>query len=339
MTKVAVIGAGSWGTAVASLAVRNAPTWLWARNPQLARDIEVDHRNTSYLPNVALPPQLRATSSLEEAVTDAEVVVMGVPSHGFRAVLADAAPFVSAGVPVISLTKGVEQGSLKRMTEVIHELLPSCSAGVLTGPNLAQEILAGFPAASVVALGDGGVCSNLQRLFSTEVFRVYTNPDVIGCEVAGALKNVMAIASGMADGMGFGDNTRAALITRGLAELTRLGVALGGQPLTFSGLAGMGDLVATCISRQSRNRHVGEELGRGRTIDAIVTEMKMVAEGVKTSRAVVDLARAHGVEMPIAEQVVAVLYDGKPAADVIAALMRRQAKPELHGITEAPPRP
>jgi glycerol-3-phosphate dehydrogenase (NAD(P)+) len=184
----------------------------------------------------------------------------------------------------------------------------------------------------VVALADTGICTDLQRLFSTDVFRVYTNPDVVGCEVAGALKNVMAIASGIADGMGFGDNTRAALITRGLAELTRLGVALGGQPLTFAGLAGMGDLVATCISRQSRNRHVGEELGKGRSIEDITTEMNMVAEGVKTSRAVVDLARAHGVEMPIAEEVVAVLYDGKKAADVITSLMRRQSTSELHGI-------
>lgn len=337
MAKVAVIGAGSWGTAVASLVAGNAPTWLWARSPELAISIDRDHRNPTYLPEVALPPGLRGTSSLEEAVTGAEVVVMGVPSHGFRNVLAEAAPYVPQGIPVISLTKGVEQGTLNRMTEVIHELLPGCAAGVLTGPNLAGEILAGFPAASVVALADGGLCSHLQRLFSTDVFRVYTNTDVVGCEVGGALKNVMAIASGMADGMGFGDNTRAALITRGLAELTRLGVALGGQPMTFSGLAGMGDLVATCISRQSRNRHVGEQLGQGRTLEQIITDMQMVAEGVKTSRAVVDLARRHGVEMPIAEQVVAVLYEGRRAEEVIPSLMRRQSKSELDGIAGTGP--
>ncbi len=334
MTKVAVIGAGSWGTAVASITARNAPTWLWARRRELAEQIEVEHRNGTYLPEITLPDTLHGTAELEEAVRDAEVVVMGVPSHGFRDVLAEAAPYIAAGVPIISLTKGVEQGSLKRMTEVIADLLPGHPAGVLTGPNLAKEILAGFPAASVVALAEAGTCADLQKLFSTDVFRVYTNPDVIGCEVAGALKNVMAIASGMADGMGFGDNTRAALITRGLAELTRLGVALGGQPLTFSGLAGMGDLVATCISRQSRNRHVGEELGKGRTIEDITTEMNMVAEGVKTSRAVVDLAAAHGVEMPIAEQVVAVLYEGKRASDVIASLMQRESRAELHGIAD-----
>jgi glycerol-3-phosphate dehydrogenase (NAD(P)+) len=279
-----------------------------------------------------LPDDLQSTSSLAEAVGEADVIVMGVPSHGFRDVLAQAAPSVVDGAPVISLTKGVEQGSLMRMTEVIADLLPRSPAGVLTGPNLAKEILAGFPAASVVAVPERDLCADLQRLFSTDVFRVYTNPDVIGCEVAGALKNVMAIASGMADGMGFGDNTRAALITRGLAELTRLGVALGGEPLTFSGLAGMGDLVATCISRQSRNRFVGEELGKGRTIEEIVAAMNMVAEGVKTSKAVVELAARAGIEMPIAEQVVAVLYEGKRAADIIPALMQRQSKAELHGI-------
>ncbi len=334
-TKVAVIGAGSWGTAVAAIAATRTPTVLWARRPELARQINTEHRNGDYLADFGLPESLSATSDLEEALSDAAVVVMGVPSHGFRDILGEASPHVAGGVPVLSLTKGVEQETLKRMTEVVGEVLPGCPAGVLTGPNLAKEILAGFPAASVVALEDAGLARELQGIFSTEVFRVYTNPDVVGCEVAGALKNVMAIASGMADGMGFGDNTRAALITRGLAELTRLGVALGGNPLTFGGLAGMGDLVATCISRQSRNRHVGEELGRGRTTEEIIAEMNMVAEGVKTSRAVVDLAARHDVEMPIAEQVVAVLYGGKKARDVIPALMQREAKPELHGLEVA----
>jgi len=330
--KVAVVGAGSWGTAVAAIACRNVPTTLWARRDDLARQIDEAHRNPDYLPDFELPDALRATSSIEHAVGGADVVVMGVPSHGFRDILGQLAPFLGADVPVLSLAKGVEQGSLKRMTEVIAEVVPGHPAGVLTGPNLAKEILAGYPAASVVALADDRICIDLQRVFSTDVFRVYRNPDVIGCEVAGALKNVMAIASGMADGMGFGDNTRAALITRGLAELSRLGIALGGDPLTFSGLAGMGDLVATCISRQSRNRYVGEELGKGRTIDDISAEMNMVAEGVKTSRAVVELAAEHGIEMPIAEEVVAVIYEGKPARDVIPSLMGRAAKAELYGI-------
>jgi glycerol-3-phosphate dehydrogenase (NAD(P)+) len=318
---------------VAAIAARNVATVLWARRPELAQAIATTHENADYLPGFPLPDALTATSDFAEALDGADVVVMGVPSHGFRDILDEAGAAIGAGVPVVSLTKGVEQQSLKRMTEVIADVVPDSPCGVLTGPNLAKEIMAGQPAASVVAMTDESLGEDLQRIFSTDVFRVYTNPDVVGCEVAGALKNVMAIASGMADGMGFGDNTRAALITRGLAELTRLGVALGGQPLTFSGLAGMGDLVATCISHQSRNRHVGEELGKGRSIEEIVAEMKMVAEGVKTSRAVLDLASSVGVEMPIAEQVVAVLYEGKKAADVIPSLMRREAKPELHGIS------
>lgn len=334
MTKVAVIGAGSWGTAVATIACEQADTVLWARREELATAIAEHHVNDVYLPDVALPASLAATSDLAEAVSGADVVVMGVPSHGFRDVLDEAAAHIGAGVAIISLTKGVEQGSLMRMTEVIAEVAPHTVGGVLTGPNLAKEVVAGFPAASVVAFEDEETAANLQALFSTDTFRVYTNPDVVGCEVAGALKNVMAIASGMADGLGFGDNTRAALITRGLAELTRLGVALGGQAATFAGLAGMGDLVATCISRQSRNRHVGEQLGSGRTLEEIVADMKMVAEGVKTSRAVVELAARQGVEMPIAEQVVKVLYEGQRAVDMIPALMQREAKPELHGIDD-----
>jgi glycerol-3-phosphate dehydrogenase (NAD(P)+) len=332
MPRTAVIGAGSWGTAVAALAARNSPTMLWARRPDLAETIATSHVNRDYLPDYELPKTLGATSSLEEALAGAEVVVMGVPSHGFRQILDEANPFLADDAPIVSLTKGVEQGTLKRMTEVVAEAAPHHPRGVLTGPNLAKEVMAGWPAASVVAFEDERIAEELQRLFSTDAFRVYTNPDVVGCEVGGALKNVIAIAAGIADGMGFGDNTRAALITRGLHELTRLGVALGGEPLTFAGLAGMGDLVATCISRQSRNRHVGEALGRGQTIEEIVEAMNMVAEGVKSSKAVLDLSVRVGVEMPIAEQVVAVLYEGKQASEIVPALMQREAKPELHGI-------
>ena len=320
---------------MAAIAAGNRDTVLWARRKELADEIATAHVNTAYLADRPLPETLRATASLEEAAAGADVLVMGVPSHGFRDVLAELAPHVKADVPVVSLTKGVEQGTLKRMTQVIAELLPGRPAGVLTGPNLAKEIMAGFPAASVVAFDDDTVCSQLQTVFTSKTFRVYRNTDVVGCEVAGALKNVMAIAAGMADGMGFGDNTKAALMTRGLAELTRLGVALGGHPLTFSGLAGMGDLVATCSSRQSRNRHVGEQLGRGRALTDIIAEMNMVAEGVKTSRAVVELAQSVGVEMPIAEQVVKVLDGDIQAVDIIANLMEREMKSELHGIDDA----
>jgi glycerol-3-phosphate dehydrogenase (NAD(P)+) len=329
---VAVIGAGSWGTTVASLASRNVDTVLWARDPELAKDICATHVNRRYMPEYALPPSLHATASLDEALRGADVVVMGVPSHGFRDVLGAGVAFIGAGVPIISLSKGVEQSTLKLMTEVIAEVVPGHPSGVLTGPNLAKEIMAGRPAASVIAVADADLATRLQGVFSRPSFRVYTNDDVIGCEVAGALKNVMALAAGMSDGMGLGDNSKAALMTRGLAELARLGIALGGRPLTFGGLAGMGDLVATCMSRQSRNRTVGEQLGKGRPIDEIIAEMKMVAEGVKTARAVVELGRRVGVELPIAEQVAAVVNGDKTAADVIPALMQREAKGELDGM-------
>ena len=330
--KVCVLGAGSWGTAMAAMCSLRVPTVLWARRPELAEAMQRDRRNAGYLPELAFPAGLRATASLADAVDGAGVVVMAVPSHGFRAVLGDAAPHLAAGAPIVSLTKGVEQGTLARMTEVIAAVVPAHPYAVLTGPNLVGEIVAGYPTASVVAATDAGLAGELQELFSTGSFRVYTNPDVVGCELGGALKNVVAIAAGVSDGLGFGDNTRAALITRGVAELTRLGVALGGQPLTFGGLTGMGDLVATCISRRSRNRWVGEELARGRPLAEIVAGTRMVAEGVRTSAAVVELAARVGVEMPIADQVVAVLDGVTPAAEVVAALMGRMMKPELHGL-------
>jgi glycerol-3-phosphate dehydrogenase (NAD(P)+) len=333
--KVAVVGAGSWGTAVAALCSINADVVLWARRPDLASCISATHENRDYLPGIALPEAVAATSDLTVACRGADVVVMAVPSHGFRGVLTEAADAVGADVPVISLAKGVEQGTRARMTQIVGEVLPRHAPGrigVLTGPNLAREVAEGQPTASVVAVGDEATATELQHLFMTPTFRVYTNSDVVGCEIAGALKNVIALAVGAAAGLGFGDNTRAALITRGLAELARLGVALGGNPLTFAGLAGMGDLVATCTSEKSRNRHVGFELGRGRTLDEITAEMHMVAEGVKTTAAVLGLAAEHGVEMPIATMVGAVLYEGLRAADMVPALMLREAKPELHGI-------
>lgn len=331
MTRVAVVGAGSWGTTVASLVARNSPTVLWARDPGLAEAIRTGNENRPYLPGVTLPPGMTATASLAEACGGADVVVMAVPSHGFRAVLADAAPSIDAGAAVVSLTKGVEQDTIRRMTEIVSELLPGQDpgrVGVLTGPNLAREVAEGQPTATVVAVRDPEWAARLQRTFMTPTFRVYTNPDVVGCEIAGALKNVVALAAGIAHGLGYGDNTKAALITRGLVELGRLGRALGGDPLTFSGLAGMGDLVATCTSAKSRNRTVGVALGQGRPLDEIVDEMHMVAEGVKSTAAVLELARRHGVEMPISEQVGAVLYEGRHAADIVPALMLREAKAE-----------
>jgi len=329
----AVIGAGSWGTTVAHLLAHNTSTVLWARDPDVAAEVSERHTNSRYLAGYELHRNLRATHSFEDAVRQADVLVMGVPSHGFRSTLEEVKVHLRAWVPVVSLTKGLEQGSRLRMTEVVNEVLPGHPYGVLTGPNLAKEILAGDAAAAVLAMSDLTIGVELQALFATDLFRVYTNPDVIGCEVAGALKNVMAIASGMADGLGTGDNTRSAVITRGLGELTRLGIAMGGNALTFSGLAGMGDLVATCISTQSRNRHVGEQLGKGRTIAEIIDEMNMVAEGVKTASVVMELAEQYDVDMPIAEQVYAVINEGRPATEAYRGLLGRRTGDELHGIT------
>jgi glycerol-3-phosphate dehydrogenase (NAD(P)+) len=331
--RVAVVGAGSWGTTVAALASRNTPTVLWARRPELADEVSRHHRNSDYLAGFDLPEELNATGSLDEAVSGADVLVMGVPSHGMRATLQELAPHLRPWVPVVSLAKGLEVGSHLRMTEVIEQELPGHPVGVLTGPNLAQEILSGHAAATVVAFSDDHIARELQAIFAGDLFRVYTNSDVVGCEVGGALKNVIAIASGMADGLGTGDNTRAAVITRGLAEIARLGLAMGGQVMTFAGLTGMGDLVATCISRQSRNRYVGEQLGKGRKIDEIVAEMKMVAEGIKTSRVVVELAEAYGVEMPIAHEVHGVIHEGHSAVDAYRGLLRRGQQSELHGMS------
>ena len=330
--QVAVIGGGSWGTTVAHLCAKNAPTTLWARRPEVAAEVRERHTNSAYLAGYELTPSLSATDSLEEAVATADVLVMGVPSHGMRETAKELASFLRPWVPVVSLSKGLEQGTRLRMTEVLAEELPGRPHGVLTGPNLAKEILAGDAAASVVAMEDPTIAEALQEVFATDLFRVYTNHDVIGCELAGALKNVMAIASGMADGLGTGDNTRAAVITRGLAELTRLGVAMGGEQQTFAGLAGMGDLIATCISPQSRNRSVGEQLGRGRTIDEVIAEMHMVAEGVKTSRVVMELAAEHGVDLPIAQSVFRVVHEGMPAAEAYRGLLGRNVRSEMHGM-------
>ncbi len=326
-----MIGAGSWGTTAAALAARSTPTILWARRTEVADEINETHRNRSYLPEHLLPEGLVATADLEEAVLDVDAVVMAVPSHGFREVFSKAAPVIAAGVPIVSLTKGIERETLATMTQVVSDVSPDHDPGrigVMTGPNLASEVAAGQPTAAVIAFRDPNPAVSLQTVFMGPTFRVYTHDDVPGCELGGALKNVMAIAAGMSDGLGFGDNTRATLITRALAELTRLGIALGGRPSTFAGLAGMGDLIATCISTKSRNHRVGFGRARGQTLDVITDEMKMVAEGIKTTRAVLDLADKHYIEMPIATHVGLVLYEGMDPRDAVMKLMTRGAKPE-----------
>lgn len=329
--RIAVVGAGSWGTTVAALAARNNPTVLWARRPELAEAINSAQENPDYLPGHRLPYGLRATDSLGDCVKGAEAVVMGVPSHGYRRVLEELLPLVDHTTPLLSLTKGIEQGTAKRMTEIIAEMAPGhdqARVGVLTGPNLSSEVIAGQPAATVIAMEDETMAAALQEVFMDPTFRVYTNTDVTGCELAGALKNVMAIAAGMAKGLGFGHNTLASLITRALAEITRLGTCLGGRPETFAGLAGMGDLIATCQSDDSRNNRVGMALAHGRTTDSIVEEMNMVAEGVKSVGPILELAERSGVEMPIAVQVDQVIHHGAHPREAVLALMTRQAKSE-----------
>ncbi len=327
--RVSVLGGGSWGTTVASLLARKkSPTLLWARNQDTVDEVNAEHTNCRYLPDARLSPRLVATGNLEEAVTQADVLVVGVPAQNFRATLTSIVPFIRPWVPIISLSKGLEQGTRLRMSEIILELMPGHPPGVLTGPNLAREIMAGNAAASVLAMEDETIAVTLKPLFNSGLFRVYTNTDVIGCELGGALKNVMAIAAGMGDGLGAGDNTRSAVITRGLAEITRLGVAMGGRPESFAGLAGMGDMVATCTSPQSRNRYVGEQLGRGRSLDEIIREMHMVAEGVKSVAAVMELAAAHGVEMPIAKEVYRIVHEGGTSKQAFRGLLRTESGSE-----------
>ena len=307
------------------------PTTIWARRESVVSGINKKHRNKRYLKGFDLSPELVATGDLRAAVDGASVIIMGVPSHGYRQVLSLLADVIPPDTPILSLTKGIEAGTLMRMTEVTMDVLPdhdSSIVGVLTGPNLAREIMEGQPAATVIAMEDLGAAESIQRVFSTPQFRVYTNPDVIGSESGGALKNVMAMAAGMAQGQGFGYNTLATLITRALAEMTRLGVAMGGDVRTFSGLAGLGDLIATCSSSLSRNHQVGYGLGQGRDLEDIVDEMNMVAEGVKSTRGVLALARRYDIEMPIAEKVGTVLYEKANVGQALHELMTREARSE-----------
>jgi len=318
--QISVLGAGSWGTTIASIASANASTVIWSRRAEIVEQINRDHRNSAYLSDLPLNPSLRATASIEEAAEHCDVLVVGVPSHSFRDTLRAVSRWIRPWVPVVSLAKGLEQITHRRMTEIIHEELPGHPAGLLAGPNIAKEILQGMAAAAVLAMPDLEVVRALQPLFGTRVFRVYTNDDVIGCELGGPLKNVIAIAAGMADGLGVGVNTRASVITRGLAEITRLGIVLGGRPHTFMGLTGLGDLLATCMSPLSRNRQVGEQLSNGRTTAEIVASMNMVAEGIKTSSVVVELAAAYDLKMPISTEVDAVVRAERTAAQAFRGL-------------------
>jgi len=329
--RAAVLGTGSWGTAFGKvLADAGTDVVLWARRPELAAAVRDLHENPDYLPGVALPGNITATDDAVEAVSGADFVVLAVPSQSLRDNLASVVSGLSQGVVLVSLMKGVELGTTKRMSEVITEVadVAARQVAVVTGPNLAKEIAGCQPAATVVACSDVVAAERLQTACTTGYFRPYTNTDVVGCELGGAVKNVIALATGMAEGMGFGDNTKASLITRGLAETARLGVALGADPMTFAGLAGLGDLVATCTSPLSRNRTFGMKLGRGETLVEILAQKQQTAEGVKSCRSILDLARKHDVDMPITEHVVAVVHEGMTPTEMVRGLMSREAKSE-----------
>jgi glycerol-3-phosphate dehydrogenase (NAD(P)+) len=329
--RAAVLGAGSWGTTFAKvLADAGGEVTLVGRRPEVVAAVAERHENPDYLPGVALPPALRATTDAAAALAGAEIVVLAVPAQKVRANLAEWAPAIGAGATLVSLMKGIELGTAKRMSEVISEVV-GCAAervAVVSGPNLAREIAEEQPAATVVACTDKGRAELLQKACFTPYLRTYTNVDVVGCELGGAVKNVIALAAGMAEGMGFGDNTRASLITRGLAETARLGEALGADPMTFAGLAGLGDLVATCSSPLSRNRTFGERLGRGESLEQARAAVRTTAEGVQSCRSVLELARRVGVDVPITEGVVRVCHDGLAATRLVPALMGRGLKDE-----------
>ena len=331
MRRAAVFGTGSWGTAYAAiLADAGAEVRMWGRRAEVVEQITHGHVNTDYLPDLVLPHAVSATTDPAEAVEGADIVVLAVPSQTLRANLAVWADLLPADAAIVSLMKGVELGTTKRMSEVITEAggVPPERVAVVSGPNLAREIAAHQPAASVVASVDPATAELVADACATPYFRPYTNTDVIGTELGGAVKNVVALAVGMAEGMGMGDNTKATIITRGLAETARLGVALGADPATFAGLAGVGDLIATCMSPLSRNHTFGVNLGRGMSVQEVVAVTRQTAEGVKSCEAILELARSHGIDVPIVENVVAIVHDGASPSKVAEILMSRARKAE-----------
>jgi glycerol-3-phosphate dehydrogenase (NAD(P)+) len=331
MSHVAVLGAGSWGTVFAKiLADAGRDVVVWGRRPAVAEEIRQSRTNSEYLPGLRLPDRVTGTADAGEAIRGADLVVLAVPSQTLRGNLAGWAADIDPDATLVSLMKGIELGTTKRMSEVIVETagVAADRVVVVSGPNLAPEIADEQPAATVVACTNAERAVQVQRSIATGYMRPYTNDDVIGCELGGAVKNVIALAYGMASAMGLGDNTRATLITRGLAETARLGVALGADPLTFAGLAGLGDLVASCSSPLARNRSFGEHLGRGESLEQAQTATRQTAEGVKSCLSIRDLARAHGVEMPIIEQIERVCHEGADPRAAMAALMSRKPRPE-----------
>jgi glycerol-3-phosphate dehydrogenase (NAD(P)+) len=330
---VGVVGGGSWGTALANLlAAKGIPVSLWVFEEDLCEEMRKTRENTLYLPGVEVSPLLHPDNNLERVVSDKRILLMAVPSHVYRHVAMQMIEFLQGSVVLVSATKGIENESLKTMSGIWKEIMPKSidwEYSVLSGPSFAREVVKGVPTAVTVASDSKEVAQEIQQLFSTEYFRVYTSTDVIGVEMGGALKNIIALAAGLIDGLGLGHNTRAALMTRGLAEMSRLGTSLGAHPLTFLGLAGVGDLVLTCTGDLSRNRTVGYKLGQGKKLAEILAEMKMVAEGVKTTRSVYNLVKQQGVDMPICQQMYRILYEDLPPERALAEMMQRELKHEM----------
>jgi glycerol-3-phosphate dehydrogenase (NAD(P)+) len=330
LMRCAVVGAGAWGTALADLLSRNGhAVRLWAYEPDVVESINKKHENVRFLSGHSLTPQLRATGDIEGAVQGAELVTLATPSHVLRSILRSAAKSVASSAPIVVASKGIEKGTLCLMTEVAEQEIAGATVVALSGPSFAKEVVSGQPTAVVVASENDSAAEIAQRAFSSPYFRTYTHTDVIGVELGGALKNVMAVATGIAEGLGLGFNARAALVTRGLAEMTRLGLALGAEQSTFAGLAGLGDLVLTCTGSLSRNRAVGVEVGKGRTLEDVLRDKETVAEGVVTAQSARELAAREGVEMPIVDTVNRVLFEGQSARSAIAALMSRELRAEV----------
>jgi len=334
--KIAILGAGSWGTALSiTLGVKGYPVYLWARYGETVQNINSQRENIRYLKGCPIPEGIKATCDLEEALFKAQVVVLAVPSHAVREVARKCSPYVRAGMFIVNTAKGLELETLKYLSTVIEEeMIPEAADNivVLSGPSHAEEVGRGMPTTVVAAAKNRMPAEFIQDIFMSDTFRVYTNPDIIGVQLAGALKNVIALATGVADGLGFGDNTKAALMTRGIAEITRMGVRLGADAMTFAGLAGIGDLIVTCTSMHSRNRRAGIQLGQGKSLQEVLDSVGMVVEGVRTTKAAYRLSRENGVEMPITEQAYKVLFEGQDAAGSVRGLMTRVKKHEMEEV-------
>lgn len=335
MSNVSILGAGSWGTALSILlGKKGCSVRLWDRNMERLSEMESTRENKRYLPNVKLPENIKFDSDIMDCIKDADAVVLGVPSHAVRDVCTAIKDDIKNGQIIISIAKGIENNTYMRMSQVIESLIPQCTVCVLSGPSHAEEVSRSMPTAVVSSSPQRTAAEYVQDLFMTPDFRVYTNPDIIGVELGGALKNIIALAAGICDGLGSGDNTKAALMTRGLAEMTRLGVAMGADMFTFAGLTGIGDLIVTCTSSHSRNRKAGYLIGKGMPVGEAVRKVKMVVEGIKTTKAAYELSKINNVNMPITEELYGILYKGKDVRRVVYELMTREKTIEMHEIEE-----